>query len=70
MLLLKQEGDSLSAAIDFWLSGNANIPITWDSIVAALESKQVGEIGLAKVIHTKYCCQPNDDEGKFNKCEG
>ena len=60
MLVFKQDGNILSAAIDYWLCGNvpdADIPITWGSIVAALESKQVGEIGLAKVISTRYCCK-------------
>ena len=72
MLEFEKEGNILPASINFWLCGNvpdADIPITWGSIVAALESKQVGEIGLARVIKAKYCCQQEEaqDEGS---CKG
>ena len=68
MVVFKQEGDILSAAVDFWLRGNVQdsyVPVTWGSIVAALESKPVGETGLAKTIREKHCCQ--QEEAKENE---
>ena len=56
MMEFKQQGDLLSAAVDYWLSGNVpDVPITWESIVEALESDYVGEPGCASKIRTKYC---------------
>lgn len=54
----KEEDDPLSAVIDYWLRGNAtesSVPISWQSIVAALKSKHVDEHGLAEQIREKYC---------------
>ena len=63
MLEFKQEGDILSAAIDYWLSGNvADVPISWQSIVEVLESDYVGEAGRAQKIKDK-CCLP-EKKGK------
>ena len=59
----KQEGDILSAAVDYWLSGNVpDVPITWESVVEALESDYVGEPGCATKIRTKYCQHENSNE--------
>ena len=64
MLIFKKEDDLLSAAIDYWLRGNVpDVPPTWESLVAALHSKQVGETGLSKAIAITYCCQYEDDKG-------
>ena len=53
----KEEGNFLSGALDFWLSGNVpDVPLTWNSIVAALESESINEGGCAKKILKKYCC--------------
>ena len=53
----EKESDPLAANIDYWLRGNAKIglPISWQSIVAALRSPQVDESGLASTIEQKYC---------------
>ena len=67
MLVFKQEGDVLSAAIDYWLCGNVeddDIPVAWSSIVAALKSNQVGEIGHATAIAKKYCGQKKISKGQ------
>ena len=67
---LKKDEDPLSAVIDYWLRGNVTDPVTpisWKSIVAALESNYVGESGLARQIKSKYC-QPedtNEERGKL-----
>ena len=62
MLLFKEE-DCLSAAIDYWLCGNVpDVPVCWGSVVTALESKQVGEAGLAKIIRVKYSVQDAEME--------
>ena len=69
LMQFKQDGNVLPAAVDHWLSGNVpDTPITWRSVVAVLESKQVGEMGLARVISEKYCCKKEDskdDKGQY-----
>ena len=56
----EKEDDPLSAVIDYWLNGNVEgVPVSWRSIVAALESSHVGEIGRANRISMKYCQQQN-----------
>ena len=58
MLVFKKEGGLLLAAVGYWLSGNIpSVPITWESLVTALKSEQVGESGCAETICKKYCCQ-------------
>ena len=54
----EKEVDPLSAVIDYWLNDNvedAEVPVSWKSIVAALKSSYVGETGLANRISSKYC---------------
>ena len=66
MLIFEKEGRLLLKAIDYWLCGNvSNVPITWGSVVAALESNQVGERGCAEAISSKYCCK--QEESKDSK---
>ena len=58
MLVFEKEGHLLLAAVDYWLCGNVpSVPITWESVVAALESEQVGELECAETIRKKHCCQ-------------
>ena len=45
--------DPLSAEINYWLHGNTKVPISWISIVEALESDYVSEKGLAKKLRSK-----------------
>ena len=52
----EKEADPLSAVIDYWLDGNVEgIPVSWRSVVSALESSHVDETGLANRISRKYC---------------
>ena len=54
----EKETDPLSAVIDYWLNGNVEdleVPVSWRSVVAALESRHVMETGLANRISRKYC---------------
>ena len=62
----KQEGNLLASVLDHWLCGNVpDVPVCWRSIVTALESMQVGETGLAKVIREKYNDEhKEEDESK------
>ena len=48
----------LSEVIIFWLNGNTNISVTWDSLIEALESSIVGEQGLAKRLIKKHGSRP------------
>ena len=42
--------------ISYWFNGNVkDVPVTWRSIVAVLESSIVDEGGLARIILEKYC---------------
>ena len=52
----EKEVDPLSVIIDYWLNGNGEgVPVSWRSVVAALESSYVDETGLAHRISEKYC---------------
>ena len=64
----EKEDDPLSAVVNFWLEGNAKesgVPITWQSLVAALKDDTVGEGGIADHISKEYCqLQEAKDEGQ------
>ena len=54
-----------SAVLSHWKKGNTKRPVEWESIFKALESRSVGEKGLAKQLREKYgtthvqgCCIP------------
>ncbi len=58
LLEFEEERDPLSAVVDYWLKGNVAelvVPISWKSIVTALESDYIGELGLAGQIRKQYC---------------
>lgn len=66
LMIFKREDDPLVAAIDYWLNGNVeDVPLSWKSVVTALNSKHVGEPGLAKKISKKYC-NSVEKKGKSN----
>ena len=45
----------LSESLLFWLDGNHEIPVTWESIVQVLSSPSVNENSLACQIQAKFC---------------
>ena len=53
--------------INYWLNGNVkDVPVTWRSIVTALESSSVSETSLAKKILEKYCpSEPTTNKGEL-----
>ena len=65
----KQDGNVLASSLNHWLCGNVpDVPVSWRSVVVALESKQVGERGCAKKIQATYCCEQGeieDDQGQL-----
>ncbi len=64
LMEFKKEEDPLAAAVTYWLKGNVDIPpVSWKSVVDALKSPHVGEIGLAKRISRKYCQDTAQDTG-------
>ena len=69
LLQLKNEDDPLSAVVNDWLSGNveSSMPISWETIVAALESPHVDEVGLADTIRKKFC-QEKDQQEQVSDC--
>ena len=63
----EKEDEPLPAAIDYWLKGNvdsSDVPVSWQSIVDALDSPYVQEPGLAEKIRKKYCTQEDVIEGE------
>ena len=72
LLKFEKDNDPLINSLDYWLSNNTKVPITWGSIVAALESSNVGELGLAKELKEKYCMEATDKATKqtIKKDEG
>ncbi len=65
----EKEGDPLAATIDYWLKGNTGdaVPRSWESVVAALRSHHVGELGLANKIEEKYCSEKQQETIKAVK---
>lgn len=58
LMKFKQDGNLFLTALDYWLNENIpNTPVSWVSLVSALESEQVGERKLAEDIRRKYCTQ-------------
>ena len=56
LMEFKQADDPMAVAINYWLKGNVEgAVISWESIVAAIQSIHVGESGLAKRMCNKYC---------------
>ncbi len=67
----EEEDDPLSAVVDYWLKGNvtkSTTPVSWKSIVAALEAESVEEKALAESISKKYC-QPQDSKVEEGWCK-
>ena len=64
LLQFEKDDDPIIASLDYWLNGNTDVPITWRSMVAALESASVGEHGLAKVLREKYCMEITNKASK------
>ena len=50
----KSDDDPFTESLDFWLNGNTDVPVTWGSVVAALESPHVGECVFAKRLREKW----------------
>ena len=60
----EEEKNPLFEIIKYWLNGNVrDVPVTWRSIVAVLESNSVDEKGIARTIMTKYCQPETDNKG-------
>ena len=54
--------ENFSSIIDYWLEGNTDVEVTWNSIVTVLKSDSVDEVRLANRIHQKFC-QPDESLG-------
>ena len=54
LLEFKKYGNPLSVGMDYWLNGNAEVPITWESVAAALESPSIKEPELATMLREKW----------------
>ena len=45
----------LIETVSYWLDGNTNVPVSWESVVTVLNNPSVDESGIAKQIQEKYC---------------
>ena len=45
----------LMETTSYWLDGNTNVPVSWESVVTVLKDPSVDESGIAKQIQEKYC---------------
>ena len=58
LMLFKKEDDPLLACLNYWREGNVkDSPVSWESIVKALESEHIGENILAESVRAMYCHQ-------------
>ena len=67
----EEEKNQLAALMNYWLNGNVkDVPVTWRSIVAALEASSVDESGLAMTLECKYCQSKSDSATKISTSSG
>lgn len=63
LMEFKNREDPLIDLVNYWLKGNVEgVPVTWMSLVGALNSRFVRETGLANRIKKKYCQQEEEEE--------
>ena len=53
-LSLRKCGNPLSVGLDYWLNGNIEVPIKWESVVAAMDSPSIKEPELATMLREKW----------------
>ena len=46
--------DPFTECLDYWLDGNTDVPITWGSVVAALESPDISQNLIAERLRKKW----------------
>ena len=65
----KIRGDPFTEGLDYWFNGNTDVPITWGSVVAALESPHVGEFSFAERLREKWTTGKESEE-IYEKTDG
>ena len=60
----KKDGDPFIEGLDYWLKGKTDVPTTWESVVAAMESLSVEEPGLAKSLRERWIDTTDKKTGK------
>lgn len=61
---LRDSSMRLNEVIDFWLNMNTSVPKTWISVVDALKSSDVDQIGLAETLENQFL-QAEKPNGKY-----
>ena len=56
----------LSEMLNFWLEGNTDTPICWESILKCLRADTVNKRGLAEELQQKYCQQLEEGTALHN----
>ena len=51
-----------SEMIGFWLNGNTQVPVTWNSLIDILESPFINEKGLANKLREKTGLEVHNEE--------
>ena len=59
---MKIRDDPLIEGLDYWLNGNSDVPITWGSVVAVLESPDVKENLLAEKLRKKWTTSKESEQ--------
>lgn len=64
LMEFREESEPFIAVINYWLKGNVeDVPLIWSSIVTALSSRFVGEVGLARRISKECYCHDGEEQG-------
>ena len=66
----KIRDDPLIEGLDYWLNGNTDVPITWGSVVAVLESPDVRENLLAEKLRKKWTTSKESEQQVYEKKDG
>lgn len=62
----KKKDDPLMAAIDYLMKNNVKkVVLDWNSVISALKSPDVGEVGLAKRLALQYCRSEQDTHARI-----
>ena len=61
--------DPFTESLDYWLTGNTDVPITWGSVVSALESPDIKQNLLAERLRKEWTTSIKSEQ-IYEKTEG
>ena len=54
------------ATLKYWVDGNTDVPVSWESIIKVLNGPFVNEPALANYLQRKYCVETHK-KGTYSK---